>query len=79
VSTLTWQSPARRVALASVNREMREWSAEHGDDLWNFVDFDLCAEAPSAPVSEVLWLRRHITHVEFLCLNIHKVSFGDAE
>ena len=39
-----------RVRLASVNCELRQWSIEHGDDLWHDVELNLIEAYDGDPV-----------------------------
>ena len=63
-----------RIRLASVTRELRRWSAEHGDDLWHDVEFSLggCS-ADSACWDRARWLQRHVVYVRKITLDIRTV------
>ena len=60
---------------ASVDRDLRQWSAEHGGDLVEAVDLQLTATSFADPAtwSGARWLQRHVAHVRHLCLIVHQV------
>ena len=63
-----------RIRLASVNRELRQWSAQHGADLWNDLELSLTSRnyAPCDPYPERWaggrWLEQHSAHIGKLSL-----------
>ena len=59
----------------SVNRELRRWSAEHGDGLWQCVELSLTTAHSKYPASwaGAQWLQGHTSHVRNLRLIFHQV------
>ena len=64
-----------RVRLASVNQELRKWSAEHGHELWSVVELGLTGGSYAHPKSwaGALWLQKHGANVRALSLAVHQV------
>ncbi len=67
-----------RVCLTSVNRELRRWSTDGGDEVWRRVTLDLHRTSYADPAywAEVRWLQLHIRHVSHLHLVIFQVRFA---
>ncbi len=69
--------PVCRMRLASVNRELRQWSAAHGNELWDHVELKLWGGDVAERWAGPKWLQKHISNVWELSLVIHRVSSPD--
>jgi len=67
---------ACRMSLASVSRELRKWSIEDGDDMWECMELDLTSGHYTNPATWTggHWVQKFSDHVRELQLFVAHVS-----